>query len=205
MSKKTMSKTMSGQSFIYGAAVLMMSTAIVKVIGAIFKLPLTNIIGVTGMGHFSVAYDLYVPIYTLAMAGLPVAISKIVAERLAQERYKDVRQNLKVVRRTFMTTGLVGFLVMLIASYPFVRFIGSEDSLLGIWVIAPSLLFCCIMSTYRGYYEGYKNMYPTAISSVIEAVGKLTIGYLGALLTVAIAEREYAAKGTVFGKVVEVL
>ncbi len=202
---KKSNKQMSGQSFIYGATVMMISTAIVKVIGAIFKLPLTSIIGVTGMGHFSVAYDLYVPIYTLAMAGLPVAISRIVAERLAQERYKDVRQNLKVVRRTFMTTGLAGFVIMLAASYPFVMLSGNRDSLLGVLVIAPSLLFCCIMSTYRGYYEGYKNMYPTAISSVVEALGKLIVGYAGALLTVTVAKREYAASGTVFGKVVQVV
>lgn len=205
MSVKKTDKVNSGQSFIYGAAVLMISTAIVKVIGAIFKLPLTSIIGVTGMGYFSVAYDLYVPIYTLAMAGLPVAISRIVAERLAQERYKDVRQNLKVVRRTFMTTGLAGFVIMLIASYPFVLITQNEDSLLGILVIAPSLLFCCIMSTYRGYYEGFKNMYPTAVSSVIEALGKLIVGYAGAFITVSIAKNEFAESGTVFGKVVNVV
>ena len=75
MLKNKSGKTNTGQSFIYGAAVMMISTALVKVIGAIFKIPLTSIIGVTGMGYFSVAYDLYVPIYTLAMAGLPVAIS----------------------------------------------------------------------------------------------------------------------------------
>lgn len=200
MNNNNSKKAMSGQSFIHGAAVLMISTAIVKVIGAIFKLPLTSIIGVTGMGYFSVAYDLYVPIYTLAMAGLPVAISRIVAERLAQERYKDVRQNLKVVRRTFMATGLAGFVIMLIASYPFVLITHNQDSLLGILIIAPSLLFCCIMSTYRGYYEGFKNMYPTAISSVIEAAGKLFVGYAGALLTVTLGRNEFAAKGTVFGK-----
>jgi len=196
-------KTNTGQSFIYGAAVMMISTALVKVIGAIFKIPLTSIIGVTGMGYFSVAYDLYIPIYTLAMAGLPVAISRIVAERLAQKKYRDVRMNLKVVKRTFLTTGLAGFVIMLGASYPFVKITGNEDSLLGILVIAPSLLFCCIMSTYRGYYEGFKNMYPTAISSVIEALGKLVIGYTGALVTVSIAKSEYASYGTVFGKIVE--
>lgn len=205
MLKNKSGKTNTGQSFIYGAAVMMISTALVKVIGAIFKIPLTSIIGVTGMGYFSVAYDLYVPIYTLAMAGLPVAISRIVAERLAQKRYKDVRMSLRVVKKTFLTTGIAGFVIMLAASYPFVTITtGNIDSLWGILVIAPSLLFCCIMSTYRGYYEGFKNMYPTAISSVIEALGKLVIGYTAALVTVGVAKSEFAKYGTVFGRIVQI-
>ena len=84
------------QSFEYGAIILLCSTMLVKIIGAIFKIPLSRLIGDLGFGYFSSAYDLFTPIYTLAMAGLPIAISRIVAEHMANERYKDVKKAFSV-------------------------------------------------------------------------------------------------------------
>lgn len=166
------------QSFEYGALILICSTALVKVIGAVFKIPLSNLIGDLGFGYFSSAYDLFTPIYTLAMAGLPIAISRVVAEHMAAERYNDVKGALNVTRKLFLVSGLVGFGLMLALIYPFVNLTDATGkTVYSLFAIAPSLLFCCIMSTYRGYYEGLRNMYPTAISDVTEALGKLILGY----------------------------
>ncbi len=165
------------QGFLEGSFILVFATVAVKLIGALFRIPLGSLLGETGMGYFSTAYDLYLPIYSLAMAGLPVAISKIVAEYITKHKYSDVRKTLIISRRTFWITGIAGFVVMMIAAYPFAKFTLNTGSLFGIFAIAPSILFCCIMSAYRGYYEGLRNMYPTAISSVIEALGKLILGY----------------------------
>lgn len=166
------------QGFIEGSIVLFIATALVKVIGAIYKIPLNNILGELGAGYYTTAYDLYLPMYSLAMAGLPVAISRIVAECMASGRYRDVEQTLRVTKRAFLITGSVGFLLMCVVSYPFVYFTCENDmnALIPVLCIAPCLLFCCIMSTYRGYYEGLRNMTPTAISEVIEASGKLLFG-----------------------------
>ena len=81
MKSKTKGKTQ--HNLLSGALILMVSTLMVKVIGAIFKIPLGNLIGMTGMGYYSAAYDIYAPIYTIAMAGLPIAVSKLVAESVA--------------------------------------------------------------------------------------------------------------------------
>ena len=78
------------QSFEYGAAILVVATMLVKVIGAVFKIPLSSLIGTLGFGYFSSAYDLFLPIYSLAMAGLPIAISRMVAENVAQKKFNDV-------------------------------------------------------------------------------------------------------------------
>ena len=110
------------QSFQYGAIILLCSTLLVKVIGAIFKIPLSRLIGDLGFGYFDSAYQLFTPIYTLAMAGLPIAISRVVAERMQQARYQDVRKSLKVTKKIFLITGLSGFVLMLLLIYPFVRF-----------------------------------------------------------------------------------
>ncbi len=189
------------QSFEYGAIILLCSTIIVKVIGAIFKLPLSNLIGDLGFGYFSSAYDLFTPIYTLAMAGLPIAISRVVAEHMAAGRYKDVRSALKITRKIFFVTGFTGFALMLALIYPFVNLTDATGkTVYSLFAIAPALLFCCIMSTYRGYYEGLRNMYPTALSDIIEALGKLILGYGFALVVMKISGNvAYAAAAAMLG------
>ncbi len=165
------------QSFMHASLILIIATALVKVIGAVYRIPLANLLGETGMGFYSTAYDLYLPMYSLAMAGLPVAISRIISEHIAAGRYNDVAVTLNVARRTFWVTGSAGFLIMCLLSVPFVNYVGNTGALAAIFCIAPCLLICCIMSAYRGYYEGLRNMMPTAISQVLEALGKLVLGY----------------------------
>ena len=187
-----------------GAAILTVSTVLVKVIGAVFKIPLGNLLGGSGMGYFTSAYDLYLPLYSLAMAGLPIAISRLVAERVAEKRFADVYKTLKVAQRTFLVTGLTGTVIMLVAIYPYTVYIGNTGAAFSMYAIAPALLFCCIMSSYRGFYEGMRNMYPTAISSVIEALGKLFLGLGLSYLVIYKAQAEFYQAGTVFGKAIQV-
>lgn len=189
------------QSFQYGAIILLCSTLLVKVIGAIFKIPLSRLIGDLGFGYFDSAYQLFTPIYTLAMAGLPIAISRVVAERMQQAKYRDVRKSLKVTKKIFLITGLSGFILMLLLIYPFVHFTDATGkTTYSLFAIAPSLLFCCIMSAYRGYFEGLRNMYPTAASDVIESLGKLILGYGFAYIIMKISgDVALAAAGAMLG------
>ena len=178
-----LNKSNKKQSFLQGALILMIATGLVKIIGAWYKIPLGNIIGETGMGYYQTAYDLYLPIYSLAMAGLPVAVSRMVAESIGLKRYKDARRVLTISKKAFLFTGIIGFFLMLVVSYPFVVLTEQKlRALPAIVSIAPSILFCCVMSSYRGYYEGLRNMKPTAISQVIEAFAKLVFGLIAALI-----------------------
>lgn len=169
--------TQKQQSFLYATLILGISTAVVKLMGALFRIPLSRLMGNVGMGYFSTAYDVFVPIYSLAMAGLPIAVSRIVAQFIAEKRYRDAKKALSVVQKAFWVTGLVGFFAMFALAYFVVIVAKNPNALPATLVIAPSVLFCCVMSAYRGYYEGLRNMYPTAVSSVIEASGKLFLGY----------------------------
>lgn len=189
------------QSFQYGAIILLCSTMLVKVIGAIFKIPLSRLIGDLGFGYFDSAYQLFTPIYTLAMAGLPIAISRVVAERMQQAKYRDVRKSLKVTKKIFLITGFSAFILMLLLIYPFVSFTDATGkTIYSLFAIAPSLLFCCIMSAYRGYYEGLRNMYPTAVSDVIESLGKLILGYGFAYIVMKVSgDVALAAAGAMLG------
>ena len=170
-------KEQKQQSFLYATLILGISTLLVKVMGACFKIPLARLIGESGMGFFSTAYDVYLPVYSLAMAGLPIAVSRIVAGFVAEHKYNDARKTLKVSKIAFLVTGLVGFALMFALAFIVTGVAKTPKALPAMFVIAPSILFCCIMSSYRGYYEGMRNMFPTAISSLIEAICKLFLGY----------------------------
>ncbi len=191
------------QNLLQGSLILGVATALVKVIGAIYRIPLNGILGGDGSGAFSLAYDVYLPIYTIAMAGLPVAVSRMVAESVSEGRFKDARSLLKLSRKVFLATGLLCLVLLLIAVPIYVNIINRPDALLSMLAIIPSILFCCMMSTYRGYYEGLRDMYPTGISQVIEACGKLFIGLGLAYFVKSSLTAEFERTGKVMGKLIE--
>ena len=177
------------KGFQQGAFLLLCSAVIVKLIGAIFKIPLSSkyCLGDLGFGYFSSAYDLFTPFYAIAMAGLPVAVSKTVSEYSAKGRYNDVRQMLKVSRRVYLAAGLICFLCLAAFVYPFSRLTDSTgEGIYSLFAMTPSVIFCCLMSSYRGYYQGLNNMLPTAVSELLEALCKLILGFGFGFLTVKI-------------------
>lgn len=179
------------KGFQQGAFLLLCSAVIVKLIGAIFKIPLSSkyCLGDLGFGYFSSAYDLFTPFYALAMAGLPVAVSKTVSEYSAKGRYNDVRQMLKVSRRVYLAAGLICFLCLAAFVYPFSRLTDSTgEGIYSLFAMTPSVIFCCLMSSYRGYYQGLNNMLPTAVSELLEALCKLILGFGFGFLTVKITD-----------------
>ncbi|MBC8569807.1 putative polysaccharide biosynthesis protein [Zongyangia hominis] len=188
------------QSFLHGAIILMAATIIVKLIGAVFKIPLTNLIGGEGMGYFTTAYGLFNPIYALSIAGLPVAVAKMVAENAAIRRYKDIRRIMRISTALFLGTGLVGLTLMIFGSGLFVRAVGNPGAFWSVVAISPAIFFGCMTSAYRGYYQGLRNMYPTAASQIVEAVCKLTAGMLGAYLMMQWGLNQFKGGGKVFGQ-----
>ncbi len=192
-------KKLKKQNVLGGAMVLVVATALVKIIGAIYKIPLTGIIGSLGRGYFASAYNIYTPIYAISMAGLPVAVSTIVSKNAALGKYRDVKQVLKITFPLFLALGLVGTAVLFVAAKPYVNSVGSQYAIYSVLAIAPSVLFCCVMSTYRGYYEGLNNMYPTAISQVIESLGKLVFGLALSYAVINYATAQVAQTGSFMG------
>lgn len=191
-----------GQSLLSGAMILMVTTVIVHIIGVIYKIPLTAIMGTVARGYFTSAYEIYTPIYAISMAGLPVAVSKMVSERMATGKYKEVRKLRLVARKIYLVTGLTGTVLLMAVAYPYTHwdfFIHTPNAFYSILCIAPSILFCCMMSSYRGYYEGLRDMKPTGYSQVVETLGKLIFGLLLAKLVQNYAYGQYESAGVVFG------
>lgn len=195
-------KVRKKQNLLGGAMWLVLSMVIVKVIGAIYKIPLTSILGPVGKSYYSTAYNLFIPVYSIALAGLPVAISKTVSHYIALERFRDVKNILRASKRVFLVTGIIGTAAILALAYPYVLSINNFNAVYAIIIIAPSVFFCCLMSAYRGYYNGLKNMIPSATSEVIEAMGKLVFGLVFSKLIIAAALQNAVPGGTVFGLLV---
>lgn len=172
-----MKKTI-GQSFIKGTFILIFANILVKIIGAIYKLPLTNLIGKEGIGIFSVAYNIYTALFVISTAGLPAAISKMVSEANALGRTREVKKIFHVALSFFSVIGAICTGVLIIfADYFTAELAGNSMAYYSVLCIAPALFFTAVASIVRGYYQGMSNMIPTAISQVIEALCKLIIGF----------------------------
>ena len=175
----------TSQVFLKGAAILTISMVVVKVIGLLDSVLLTNIYSMfgeeyatMGSGIFSNAYEIFVVIFTVATGGLPIAISRLVSESIAQKRYKDVKMIHKVSVPFFLAVGIVSLIIMLLGSFIYIKIIDSPYSIYAMICLSPTVFFGCLVSSYRGYLQGQRNMFPTAISEIIESAVKLVIGLL---------------------------
>ncbi len=166
----------SRRSFFSGVSVLTLSALIVKVIGLLYRIPLLDHLGTEGMGYFNTAYELYAFFCVLSTAGLPVAMSVLIAAHEAEGERGMARRVYRVALIAFLIIGGVGSLLLWGLSEPFAVLLGNRGAAVCMRAISPTVLLICLSSALRGYFQGHRNMVPTAISQVIEAAGKLFLG-----------------------------
>jgi len=177
-----MSDAQKKQNFLQGTALLAMATAIVKVIGALYKIPLNAIIGEQGFGYFNTAYEIYNVLLMISTAGLPVAMSRMISQASSLKHYNQVRRIYNTARGIFLGLGITGTLLMTLFCRQLAQFQNQPDAWAAIGFLGPCVLLICIMSTFRGFFQGQSNMLPTSISQVLEAVVKLIVGIVAALI-----------------------
>ena len=185
--------------FLGGAALLTAAVAVSKLLGALYKIPLGNLLGSRGMGCFQAAYNVYGVLLTLSTAGLPLAMSRLIAQSRGRPRRQ--RRIFHVALALFLALGLVGSGVMLTFPRQLAGLLHNELAAPSIRVLAPALLAVCLLSAIRGYTQGQGQMLPTAVSQVVESAGKLVVG-LGLtwyLLTVRGVSPEIGAAGAMAG------
>ncbi len=164
------------QNFVHGALILMLSNIIVKVAGALFKIPLSNVIGDAAMGYFGSAYSIYSVCFLISTAGLPVAISRMVSSALAKKKQGEAEQIYRVSLLIFVAIGLLGTGILFFGANTLADITQSHELSICIRTISPIMFFICLVSCIRGYFQGNQNMIPTAVSQVIEVMGKLGLG-----------------------------
>lgn len=171
-----MSDTPKKQSFLHGTALLAAATAIVKIIGALYKIPLKQIIGDEGFGYFNTAYEIYNLLLLISTAGLPVAMSRMISQASSLGHSNQVRRVYKTAQLIFVTLGFVGSLFMTLCCKQLAQIQGQPDAYYAIACLGPCVFLICLMSTYRGFFQGQGNMIPTSVSQVLEAIVKLVVG-----------------------------
>lgn len=189
------------QSFVQGAAILGAAAFFTKLLGAVYRVPYQNITGNEGMFVYQQVYPLYSTLLILATAGFPLAISKLVSERLAEGDEAGARRVFMVSSVTLTLTGFLFFL-LLFAGAPWIAgWMGNRDWLtLPIRAVSFALLVVPLMSAIRGYFQGYQNMIPTALSQSVEQIVRVTTILFAAWWFMSRGKGVvYAGAGAVFG------
>lgn len=170
------------KNFVKGAAILGLAGLIVKLIGAIFRIPLTNIIGAEGMACYQVAYPIYAALVVISTAGLPTAISRMVSERVSVGDYHGAHKVFQTSFKVLFLIGIISTAIMLAIAKPIAHGTKIHDAELSLMLIAPALFFVSLLSSYRGYFQGLQKMLPTALTQIIEQAVKLGAGLFFAWL-----------------------
>lgn len=149
-----------------------------KVIGAIYRIPLTKILTAEGMGIYQMVFPLYTLMLTISSSGLPSSISKIISECYARNQIEQAKRVLKTSFVLLFLFSFVCSLIVLFGSKYIAGIQGNNDAWLGYVGLAPAILLVGIISGFRGYFQGLQIMVPSAISGFIEQVVKLGFGLL---------------------------
>ncbi|MFO7952813.1 MAG: polysaccharide biosynthesis protein [Bacillota bacterium] len=186
-------------SFVKGAAILAVTGVAARIIGAFFRIVLAALLGDEGIGLFMYAYPVYSTLLVISTAGIPVALSKIMAERLT---LNDYREALRTFRIAFLILTLTGFIITLLLFFGAEFFAGMVvrdlEAVYPLMAISPAIFFVTIMAALRGFFQGQQNMIPTAASQIVEQLVRVgfSIAMIFLLLPVSL---HHAAAGAASG------
>lgn len=194
---------MNSKRLLKGAAILIICNLIGKILGAVYRIPLARMLGSVGMGMYQLVFPLYCLILTVSTSGMPVAISKLVAEYNSKNQFEKSKKILKISLLILTLISFLGAIVVVLGAKFIAKIQGNFDVFVCYYGIAPAILFVGVLSAFRGYFQGNILMFPTAISSLIEQFVKIVFGLflagrffefgieyavLGALIGVSISE-----------------
>ena len=189
--EKEHKKTQKQGSFLKGAAIIAAGGFIAKLLGALYRIPLTNLIGGHGIGLYQMVYPVYCLLLTVSATGIPSSIAKLTAEKIGKG--KSPSSVFKTAMKLFLLIGLFGSVLMAIIAPFLSKAQGSAEVVGGYFALAPSVLLVSAISVFRGYFQGKNDMLPTALSEVCEQIVKIAFGLLFAYLY-----RGNVAKAVVF-------
>jgi len=169
-------KEMTGKgAFIRGAVILSLSGIFVKLLGAVLRIPLANKLG-AGMAYYNVAYTVYTVFLVLATAGFPVAVSRLVSERIARGNRAGANKVFFTALKLLAVFGSCAFGVCFFGAEFIACAIDIPEAALSLRAIAPALCIVPLLAAFRGYFQGQQNMKPTAVSEVFEQVVRVGTG-----------------------------
>lgn len=185
------------KNLIGGVSILGIVGLICKIVGVLYRIPLAQAVGAKGMAIYQQVFPSYNLLLTISSAGIPVAISRMVAHCLAQNDPRNAKRVFTASMAMLTVLGVVSTAFLMLFSGNLATAAGTSEAQRGFLAIAPSLLFVCVMSAFRGSMQGRRRMAPTGISQLIEQVGKVFIAlpFASLLYQTGGTEMERAALG----------
>ncbi len=200
------------KSFLRGAAILGLAGIFVKILGAVYQLPFAAMMGGTGLAYYKPAYDVYTVFIVISTSGIPVAVSRMVSERIIVQNHIGAHRVFKLSFKLMLTIGILSFAIMFFGADAIAKISAVPESALSMRFIAPALILVPIMAAFRGYYQGQQNMKPTALSQIFEQIFRVIFGLgtaylmlhaiLGTRLLKSFSATEKGAAGGAFGATV---
>lgn len=194
---------MSQSTFVKSTIVLTIATLLSKIIGSMFRIPLQNIAGDEVLGIFSLVYPVYMVALYLSVAGIPIAISKLISEANANKEPQKIKKIYSTASILALSFGVLCFTIIYSFSTEIANALGGPSTEIAMIVVALTLLVAPYMAVYRGFFQGYGDMQPTAISQVIEQLVRVALILIVAYILVAMDySNDIVAGGIMAGSVV---
>lgn len=186
------------KNFFKSAAFLAVAGLIAKIIGAVYKVPLVSVLGAEGIGIYQLVFPMYTTLLTVSSGGIPQAVSRSTARALAEGNTRESRRILFVAVISLSIIGLIGSILMAVCGGAVARAQGNRMATTAYIALAPSVLLVSVLAAFRGWWQGQGNMFPTAVSQLIEQAVKLGLGLLFAAIMLPYGV-EYGVVGAVLG------
>lgn len=198
-----MSDRVKKSIFVQGS-ILAVAGIISKIIGFIYRIPMANLLGNSGNGLYSISFGIYNVALTLSSYSMPLAVSKLMSERIAKKEYKNGHFLFRKALLFALVMGTISCTVLFAGAGVFARIYNTEGLERPLRILAPTTFIVAILGTCRGYYQGHRNMVPTAFSQIIEQIANAIVSVVGAIVCVRMcdvegAEGSFGAMGGTMG------
>lgn len=168
------------RTYIRGAAVLSATMVIAKILSMVFRLPVNNILGDEGAGHFAITYQIYTVLLAVSTSGIPVALSRLISAAASTGRPQQVKRYFSTALLSFTLLGIAVSLLMFFFAEQLALLLHDANAAPGIRVLSPAVLFVCMTSVYEGYGQGHNDMLPTSLKQITEVLCKVLLGLIAA-------------------------
>jgi stage V sporulation protein B len=194
---------MSKDSLIKGTLILALAAFVARVLGVVQRIPLVYLIGDTGMATFGIAFNIYTPLLTIATAGIPSALSKLVSEKMELGQVAEANRIYRAAIQFAVAAGVVMTAILIVFAPYYANNVAKDpDAVMSIRALAPALLLFPLIAMMRGYFQGRQMMMPNGLSQIIEQIARLitAVGLAYLFLTIGWGD-VWAIAGASFGGV----
>ena len=183
-------------NFMIQGAILGAASIVVRLIGLVYRVPLNNILGAEGIAYYGVAFDVYSILLLLSSYSMPLAVSKMVSARVALGQYRNVRKVLIHAIFFSLLLGLAAFAITFFGAQIFANILNYPQSAMALKVLSPALVILSVLGVLRGYFQGYGNMVPTALSNIFEQIVNAVVSIVASTVLFNLASTAAAGNNT---------